>query len=433
MNIRGLTQFPSIVFMTGFFAVFASCLDRYLDAHGALPFLSVYVFLGALAAMTVGTVLRATASNRERARVFTLYRMNLIALAPLAATVIASLAGSFVPTANLDEGPRYVLYPAYDATIVMLSMLLPFPEHHRKLIRWYLGIGFALAAGSVFVDVIRPATFSMLPDRAAGFAINPNGAGFLLVTLCCALIAFDRVRGIDLIVLGVTTLGVIATLSRGGIILLAFVICCYVPCVVRHALRRGVGAVAIGLVALVLLIGGISVGTARLMNQRMFSGGGSRVEMLLGKRKIVGPRENRVELLSQALEMVRESPWVGYGSGFTFALPNGPHNMYVSRWLDNGIPGVVSYVWLLVAASVLFWTRRYLPGLVFTGVVVIEGIFSHNILDERPFVLLFGVLLTLSVFNARERGTEPERSRRSFPALRKAPIALSPVSPPRSR
>jgi O-antigen ligase len=428
--------------MSAFFAIFASCYDQYLDARRVLPFLSVFLFLWGLVAMTVATMVRATASERERARVITFYRANVVVLAPLAAIALSSFLGAFVPTANLDEGPRYVLYPAYNATIVVLAMLLPFQEHHRKLMRWYLAVAFVLAAGSVFVDVIRPATFSILPDRAAGFARNPNGAGFLLVTLCCALIVFDRVRGIDLAVLAVTALGVIATLSRGGAILLAFVVCCYVPCVVRDALRRGARVIVIRLLALVLLVAGTYAATTELISQRMFSGRGSRVEMLLGKESVVGPRESRVGLLAESWEMVRESPWLGYGSGFTFSMPQGPHNMYVSRWLDNGLPGVVSYVWLLAAASLLFWRRRYLPGLVFMGVVVLEGFFSHNLLDERAFVLLFGVLLSLSVFKARGPAMAPQRSRRSWAApgvvarpagARDAPVALSSLGSPRSR
>jgi O-antigen ligase len=442
MKLRTLTQVPSIVLMSAFFAFFGSWYDQYLDARGVLPFLSVYLFLWGLAAMTVVTIVRATASERERARVITFYRANVAVLAPLAATVFSSFLGAFVPTANLDEGPRYVLFPAYNATIIILSMLLPFQEHHRKWMRWYLGVAFVLAAGSVFVDVIRPATFSFLPDRAAGFARNPNGAGFLLVTLCCALIVFDRVRAIDLAVLAVTALGVIATLSRGGAVLLAFVVCCYVPCVVRDALRRGARVIVIRLVALVVLVAGTYAATTQLISQRMFSGRGSRVEMLLGKERVVGPRESRVGLLAESWEMVREAPWLGYGSGFTFSMPQGPHNMYVSRWLDNGLPGAVSYVWLLAAASLLFWRRRYLPGLVFMGVVVLEGFFSHNLLDERAFVLLFGVLLSLSVFKASEPAMAPQRSRRSSPALgvlarpagaRDAPVALSSLGSPRSR
>jgi O-antigen ligase len=442
MNVRRLTQVPSIVLMSAFFAFFASYWDGYLNAKGALPFLNVYLFLGGLVAMTVVTVLKAMASQRERARVITLFRMNVAILFPLTAVVLCSFASSFLPTVNLDEGPRYVLYPAYNATVVLLSMLVPLPEHHRKWIRWYLTVAFVLAAGSVFVDVIRPATFSILADRAAGFARNPNTAGFLLVSLCCSLIVFDRVRGIDLAVLAVTALGVIATLSRGGTILLAFVVCCYVPCVVKDALRRGARVIVMRLMALVVLVAATYGAINQLISQRMFSGPGSRVEMLLGKEQVVGPRENRVQILEEGWELVHESPWLGYGSGFTMYLPEGPHNIYVSRWLDNGFPGVLSYLWLLAAASLLFWRRRYPPGLVFIGVVVLEGFFSHNLLDERAFLLTLGMLLTRSVFDAGEQAMAPNASRRFSPALgvlatsagaRDTRVALSSLGSPRSR
>jgi len=442
MNVRRLTELPSIVLMSAFFAFFASCYDQFLDAKGRLPFLSVYLFLWGLAAMTGVTIVRATASERERARVIAFYRANIAVLAPLAAWIFSSLLGAFVTTANLDEGPRYVLYPAYNVTLIVLSMLLPFQEHHRKWMRLYLGIAFVLAAGTVFVDVVRPATFSFLPDRAAGFARNPNGAGFLLVTLCCALIVFDRVRAIDLAVLAVTALGVIATLSRGGMILLAFVVCCYVPCVVRDALRRGPRVIVMRLAALVVLVAGTYGAITQLIDQRMFSGRGSRVDMLLGKERVIGPRQNRVEIVKESWEMVLDSPWLGYGSGYTMGMKEGPHNMYVSRWLDNGIPGIVSYVWLLTAAGLLFWRRRYLPGLVFMGAVALEGLFSHNLLDERAFVLLLGVLLSLSVFKTGEPAMAPQRSRRSSPTfglparptdVRDAPVALRSLGSPRSR
>jgi len=440
MNVRTLRQLPSVLLMCGFFAMFISYLDMHLEARALLPFKNVSMFLWGLAAMTAGTVVRAAASSRERARFLGLYRTHLSVLLPLGAIVLCSFASAFLPAAKLDDGPRYVMYPAYNATIVVLSMLLPLPEHHRRRMRLYLGVAFALAAASVFVDVVRPGTFSILPDRAAGFARNPNGGAFLLLALCCALIVFDRVRGIDLVVLGVTSLGVLATLSRGGALLLAFVVCCYGPCVVRHAARHGARALVVRVTALVLLVAGTYFATTRLISQRMFSGPGSRIEMLFGKQQIVGPRESRIGLAAQAWELVEQAPMLGYGSGFTYTLPQGPHNIYLSRWLDNGLAGLASFMWFLVAIALAFWRRRYMPGLVFIGIVAMQGFFSHNLFEERVFLLLVGVLTTLSVFNATERAVEPRRERFRFrPALglldpagesRPSPVSLARASSP---
>jgi len=419
VRLRTLKQLPSVVLMFGLFAVFISYLDNYLEARQALPFLNVTMFLWSLTAMTAGSVVRAAASLRERSRLLGLYRMHAAVLFPLGAVVVFSFMSAFLPAANLDDGPRWVLYPAYNAAIVVLSMLLPLPDHHRKFFRWYLLIAFVLAATSVFVDVLRPGTFSILPDRAAGFARNPNAGAFLLIALCSSLIVFDRVRGLDLVVLGVTALGVLATLSRGGALLLAFVVCCYTPCVVRSAARRGVRVLVTRVAALLLLGAGTYFGITRLISQRMFASG-SRIGMLSGKQEIVGPRESRIGLVAESWALVQQAPMLGYGSGFTYTMEQGPHNIYLSRWLDNGLAGVVSYVWLIAAACLTFWRRRYTPGLVFIGAVAIQGFFSHNLLEERVFLLLLGVLLTMSLYNATERAVVPLATQRAPHRVRPA-------------
>jgi O-antigen ligase len=418
VNLRLLKQLPSILMTSGLCVLFISYLDQHLEAQKALPFKNVSMFLWGLAAITASSVLRAAASAEERGRLIELFRSNVAVLIPLTAVVICSFASAFLPNANLDDGPRYVLYPAYNATVVVLSMLLPLPEHQRKWMRWYLALAFMLSAASVFVDVIRPGTFSILTDRAAGFARNPNTAGFLLVSLCCALITFDRVRSFDLVVLAITTLSVLATLSRGAGMLLALVIACYVPCVVRQSMRRGIGFIMMQIVGLVFLIGITYAGVTRLIDQRMFASRDSRLGMLFGREEVVGPRESRITLLAESWELVREAPILGYGSGYTFSMPQGPHNIYISRWLDNGLAGVISYVWLVIAAGLTFFRRRYTVGLVFTGLVVLEGFFSHNLLDERIFLFLLGVLLTMSTVAAPERASVPQTVRPRFRPVR---------------
>jgi len=420
MTARTLRELPSVLLMTAFVATFGSCLDYHLAARGMLPSLRVYVFLWSLVAVNATILIGALASARQRTRLVQLYWTHRTVLVPLTAIVVCSFIGAFPATAHLGQGPRYVLYPAYYAVVVMCSMLLPFRAHHRRRMRTYLLVAFALAAGSIFVDVINPATFSPQPDRAAGFAMNPNGAAFLLVSLCCALIVFDRVRTTDLIVIGVTALGVLATWSRGGFVLLAFVVGCYAVGVARHGSRRGGRVLMLQAAACVLLLAGISAAAQTLVTRGVF-GSGTRVQMFLGEREIVTTNNARVQLLAHSWDLIRQSPLLGYGSGYSFAMPQGPHNIYLSRWLDNGLIGLVSFVWLLVAACVTFRARRYTPGLVFTGVLAIEGLFSHNLLDERVFHLLLGMMLTASALQAAAPVTTAWRFGRSPNHPRRVP------------
>jgi len=410
--------------MVAFAVVFLTSFDYYLEAVGRLPVpvLAVNLCLYAIVVLASGVLLQAAASESARARVVSMYQAHSLVLAALGAVVVASFLSAFQRTSYLDEGPRYVLYPAYEATMIVVSMLLPFPAHRRRWFRWYLCAALAVSVASVVTDVLHPGTFSIVADRAAGFTRNPNSAGFLVVTLCCGLLSFDRVRVIDLLVLAATTVAVIATLSRGAAILLAFVITCYAICVVRQARRRGAATLLKRLAAITLLLGITSAAVTILIGQRMFATSGSRIEMLFGRRQMIGPRESRVELLQYSWELVRKSPLVGYGSGFTFTMRQGPHNIYISRWLDNGLIGLVCFLGLLAAVGVTFWKRRYTAGLVFVGVLVIEGFFSHNLLEERAFLVLLGIFLTLSFFSAPEPVGIPTRSDPRAATVRRAGV-----------
>ena len=412
MNARALRELPTVLLMAVFVATFGSCLDYHLAARGMLPSLRVYVFLWSLVAVNATILIGALASARERTRLLELYWSQRTVLLPLTAIVVCSFIGAFPATAHLGLGPRYVLYPAYYAVVVMCSMLLPFRGHHRRHMRMYLLVAFALAAGSILVDVIQPATFSPQPDRAAGFAMNPNGAAFLLVSLCCALIVFDRVRTTDLLVIGATALGVLATWSRGGFVLLAFVVGCYAIGVARHGSRRGGHVLMVQAAACVILLAGVYGAATSLVNRGVF-GSGTRVQMFLGEREVVTANNARVRLIADSWDLIRQAPMLGYGSGYSFSMRQGPHNIYLSRWLDNGLIGLVSFLWLLGGAWLTFRARRYTPGMVFVGVLAIEGVFSHNLLDERAFLLLFGMMLTLSAASAAEPVTAARRSRRS--------------------
>ena len=104
--------------------------------------------------------------------------------------------------------------------------------------------------------------------------------------------------------------------------------------------------------------------------------------------------------------------------------------MYLGRWLDGGLLGLVTYLWLLAAMAFLFWKRGSGRGLAFTGLVALQGFFTHNLLEERLFLVVLGVLLTLSFRDARARDVAPTKARTSI-----TPVRLTrpqPVAPVRS-
>jgi hypothetical protein len=415
MKASTLSRLPSHAVMVGFAAVFVPYLDGFLEVRGQLPVpvLVVNLFLYALVAVSAVTLLGAVASARGRARLMTLYAAHLSVLLPLAVLAGLSFISGIRGTAYMDEGPRLVMFPAYWVVVVLLSMLLPLPEHRHRGFRWYLLVAFGVIAASVLVDVVNPGTFSLTADRAAGLAANPNIAAFLLVALCCSIISFERVRALDLGVLVVTMLCVLATLSRGGVMMLALVVAWYGSIVIRSGWRRGMHFVVARAAVLLLLVGAMYGAATLLLDQKIFNAfaGSSRVGMLQGRERVVDVRESRIVVVKESWSLIREAPLAGYGSGFAYTLPIGPHNIFLARWLDLGLLGPVTLVWLLGAMAVTFSRRRYQAGLVFTAVVTLQGFFSHNLLEERVFFLLLGVLLTQSYHESVAAAAEPVPAR----------------------
>jgi len=329
-------------------------------------------------------------------------RANLSVLVPLAAIVVISWVGAFLPGSYIDEGPRWVLYPTYDAMVVVLAMLLPVRQSHRAHLHGYLAVALLILAASVFTDTVRPGTFSDIGDRAAGFAVNPNTAAFVMLALCSTIVSFDRIRTRDLALIAVTSIGVFATLSRGGGILLAFFLVAYTLRTGRARFHR----LVLGLAGICIVGAGVVLAARSLASRSpMFmASSDSRFAMLFGGRRERGSPLNdniRTEALTSALQHGAESPVMGHGTGFTYRLPVGPHNIYVQQWVNNGVLGLIAYVWLLLAAARLFRQRQSGSGMVFIGLVAIHGLFSHNVLEDRAFIALLGILLTMSYFAAR--------------------------------
>jgi len=403
MTLRTLKTLPSIVGMAAFVGGFFSYYDFHLDYIRVLPFPAANIFLFGLIGMVSVTLLRAAASDSAREQVERLYLNHVWVILALCGVVLFSFISSFVSTAFVEIGPRYVMYPAYDSVIVLLAMLLPIRVHHRTRFRLYVFVALLALIGSVFYDAIHPGTFSAVDTRAAGFPENPNVTAFVLLTLCCLVVDFERIDPLGLISLLLTSVGVLATLSRGGMIMLAFLIVSYVIVVAR---QKGRGRVRFfgTLVAVAGLVGLILLGSTQLMQRAsIFSmQSQNRSAMLTGQVAIVTPQESRIALLRESWDLIHESPWWGYGAGYTYTLEQGPHNIYIHQWLNNGIGGLVCYVWLLIAVARVFWQRRSRAGLVFIGIVTLEGLFSHNLLEERAFLVALGVLLTMSYFQAAE-------------------------------
>jgi O-antigen ligase len=110
-----------------------------------------------------------------------------------------------------------------------------------------------------------------------------------------------------------------------------------------------------------------------------------------------------------------------------------PHNIYLQQWVNNGLPGLLSYAAFLVLTILTFAHRGSRNGVALIAVATIGGIFSHNILDQHPFLILLGVLLGMSQGGQQAQGIvwwhAPLRIAATPPSA-PAPALVNPVTAP---
>ena len=109
-----------------------------------------------------------------------------------------------------------------------------------------------------------------------------------------------------------------------------------------------------------------------------------------------GSAASRIAAAQDALNRINQSPIIGHGTGYARRMPELPHNLYLQQWVNNGILGLIGYLSFLGISAVCFLRRRFMPGATLTLVAALGSFFSHNVLDQRPFLILYGLLLGLS-------------------------------------
>jgi O-antigen ligase len=123
----------------------------------------------------------------------------------------------------------------------------------------------------------------------------------------------------------------------------------------------------------------------------------TRLSRLLNNQQVDdGSAGTRLAALHDGLRLIEQAPLLGHGTGFSRTMQELPHNIYVQQWVNNGILGILAYLLFLGAAYSTFSRRGCRNGQVVILVAAVGGIFSHNVLDQRPFLILLGILLAYS-------------------------------------
>lgn len=418
---------PTLSFLVLLYAsigcgIFLSAADNYLGRAAILPLPPTLAALFFLIPLAIILILFESTRANPLSALFTLYRQNAPIVVPFIAIAFFSLTFALHPTAYWDEEAKWIFLNCYNLLIFLFACLLPlYAPLHRRFYLLSLA-GLVALVWSIWSDVMVPMSFSMEFNRPAGFPGNSNWAALALVMLCAATLRYnaDRYTPFDLLVLALTGFGVFHTLSRSGM-LNFLVLGMYYMFTTYLGNRRRSGKVAV----LLLLLTGIGTLLLLLMpmmleNTQLVTSNKATNRLtafLSGKVVDDGSSAGRLSAVQDAVRLIEEAPLLGHGTGFSRTMTEKPHNLYLSQWVNNGIPGLLAYLALLGGALRLFARRRTPQGVALIIVALVGSFFSHNVLEQRTFLILLGCLVTISLLDEQER----QVTRRTHPAVTDSP------------
>jgi O-antigen ligase len=350
---------------------------------------------------------------------------NATVLGPLALIALCALALSMLPGTHWDEGGKWVFLIPYGACIVCVATLAGQHTITSSVLRGSILCSLVLMAYSVWYDTAHPGTFAPITNRAAGFAGNANFAALVAVLLCAAGLHFGdapcplqhnrpivwshnrflslhrkwpapAIVLINSLLLLVTFAIICMTMSRSGIINFAVLVALFL---FYRLCRSDLSPQHRSLELLLLVVATLAALSFLVAFSHLSSStqGNSRLTRLLNNQRVDdGSAGTRMDALREGLNLIEASPLVGHGTGFARTMSELPHNIYIQQWVNNGLVGLLLYVGLIITAFFTFIHRRSRNGIALIVVTAVGGIFSHNILDQRPFLILLGLLLGIS-------------------------------------
>jgi len=422
--IRSFVAWYSFIVLVLFFCV----ADQALGHAGMLPASPTLLCLLLLSPFGAHLFIRHCIDPRTPGPL-TILANNAAVLGPLVLVAMCAMALSILPGTHWDEGGKWVFLIPYGVCIVYFATLAGQHLITSTALRCSILFSLMLMAYSVWYDTVYPGTFAPITNRAAGFPGNANFAALVAVLLCagglhfghsprsCHIVPYEssvqiqrpsirrcrsgRIELLMNVLLLLTTFAIICmTMSRSGIINYSVLVALFL---FYRMFCSGLSPRQQSL-EFILVIVATCAAVSFLVAFSHFNSsaqGDSRLTRLLNNERVDdGSAGTRMEALLEGLNLIEAAPLLGHGTGFARTMSELPHNIYIQQWVNNGLVGLVIYLGLLLSAYFTFTYRGSRNGVALIAVAAVGGIFSHNILDQRPFLLLLGLLLGIS---ARQR------------------------------
>ena len=386
--------FALVITLALFLPLTAADLYLSADRSGILPVNATYISFISVS-FVFGTIFLAELACDRGRNLLSYYALAAPILFVLALLTIVQTCGAFLPSANSSYGGRYIYFALYSFVLYCFSVgIASFPAF-RRYHRGILSVSLFGAAGSIFVNLAYPQIFlSNFLERGSGFEANPNHAAMIVGILAIATVDWTRSRCGDMFLWLFAGVAVAATLSRGGMILLMIAFLYYAAVTARlepNRFRKNIS------VLLATIPGVVAVYFASNLGSTVYSSDNDRIRSLaslLGGDTTTVLHDSRVALVSEYIGLISERPIFGYGTGMVMSRAPGPHNMFLTLWLENGIFGLMAYLMVLVGCFWHFRKKGDSRGQAFSVALFVFSFFSHNLLNSssRPIYVTLGLL-----------------------------------------
>lgn len=378
-------------------------LDLWLFEQEVLNVRPVFLLMMAFApfvlSCALGAISRAVAEVRQDA------------LSVVAATLLVGVI-ELIGVARLRDWPddaQIALYYWLDLFTVLCGYSIGRVLGEWRRIRPIFVLALVVHTASVVLDWLFPGILSVsaLDGRPAGFVINPNGTAFIAVTLLTALLAWNRGISVwrEVWILALALVTIVLSGSRGGLLAALVVISLFLFRVsfygsdYREMLKHLVAALAVGTMLVAVI-----AGTALLSESRL-------LEIADEGLWVNDASQERLLALETSWKLIAVAPWFGHGSGYSYTLAIGPHNVFLRTWIDHGIVGLAGYSFLYCSILLLAIMRRDWRIGSLAAAVFAMSMVSHNVIEDRTLLITFGILLSMKATDAglARRATDKQK------------------------
>lgn len=285
------------------------------------------------------------------------------------------------------------------SVIFLMTMLLVFSKYSFVQLwtrRAILGIT-VVSVLNIIYELFNPLVFGGLniTGRPAGFYVDANesSCGMILGMIFSIGLLPPKYR---VYLMSLVGFGVLLTFSRGGI--LSWFIVTLMLIKMRVIPGRQLIYWILGL-GVALLVAGAVGGNVINLDKLQTYGIRERLEWFENPSLSENSADARLIVAKIGWQLFAENPFLGNGIGSTLELPIGisTHNMYLYFMADHGILGA------FILPALVYVVTRHTRGeykyiaLPFAAFILVWGLFSHTILQDRFVLIIFALMSVLSV------------------------------------